>query len=207
MIMINNEHAYPASPPVGDLGGYKIVLGSQSPRRRELLSGLDIAFEVRLIPDIEEVYPDTLWKEEIPVYVAQLKAEAYKEVMSADTFLITADTIVWLDGKVYGKPRDEEDAKVMLRTLSGKTHEVITGVCLTTCEKQQTFYAISSVKFADLKEKEIEYYIQKYKPYDKAGAYGVQEWIGYIGVESLSGSFYNVMGLPVRMLYQYLREW
>ncbi|GHT46942.1 Maf-like protein [Bacteroidia bacterium] len=190
-----------------NLSKYRIILGSQSPRRRELLSGLDIDFEVRLIPDIEEVYPKTLWKEEIPVYVAQLKAKAYKEVMSADTFLITADTIVWLDGKVYGKPRNEEDAKVMLRTLSGKTHEVITGVCLTTREKQQTFYAVSSVKFADLKEKEIEYYIQKYKPYDKAGAYGVQEWIGYIGVESLNGSFYNVMGLPVRMLYQYLKEW
>jgi septum formation protein len=192
---------------VNNLAGYKIVLGSQSPRRRELLSGLDIDFEVRLIPDIEEVYPDSLQKEEIPVYIAQLKAEAYKEGMDDDTFLITADTIVWLDGKVYGKPRDEADAKAMLRTLSGKTHEVITGVCLTTLEKQKIFHAVSSVKFADLKETEIEYYIQKYKPYDKAGAYGVQEWIGYIGVESLSGSFYNVMGLPVRMLYQYLREW
>jgi septum formation protein len=189
------------------LNTYKIVLGSQSPRRKELLSGLDIDFEVRSMPDMEENYPHSLWKEEIPLYIARQKAEAYRPEMDDDTLLITADTIVWLDGNVYGKPADEAGAKEMLRILSGKTHEVITGVCLTTHEKQQTFYAVSSVKFAVLEEKEIDYYIRTYKPYDKAGAYGVQEWIGYIGVESLNGSFYNVMGLPVKMLYQYLREW
>jgi septum formation protein len=190
------------------LDRYKLVLGSQSPRRRELLAGLDRDFEVQAMPDMEENYPDGLWKEEIPVYIARQKAAAYlKAGMNDDTLLITADTIVWLDGTVYGKPADENEAKEMLRTLSGKTHEVITGVCLTTCEKQKTFYAVSSVKFADLDEEEIDYYIRKYRPYDKAGAYGVQEWIGYIGVESLSGSFYNVMGLPVRMLYRSLREW
>ena len=190
-----------------NLSKYKIVLGSNSPRRRELVSGLDISYKVIALPDVDESYPDNLWKEEIPVYVAQLKAEAYQKMMSDDTFLITADTIVWLNGQVYGKPRDEEEAIVMLRTLSGQTHEVITGVCLTTREKQQAFYAVSSVKFSVLEEDEIEYYVRKYKPYDKAGAYGVQEWIGYIGVESLSGSFYNVMGLPVRLLYKYLKGW
>ncbi|GHU69509.1 Maf-like protein [Bacteroidia bacterium] len=190
-----------------NLSQYKIILGSQSPRRRELLSGLDIAFEVKPMPDIEESYPPTLWKEEIPVYIAREKADAYKSVMSDNTFLITADTIVWLAGKVYGKPQNEEEAQAMLRILSGQTHEVITGVCLSTKERQQAFYAVSLVKFAELDENEIEYYVRKYRPYDKAGAYGVQEWIGYIGVESLSGSFYNVMGLPVRLLYKYLKEW
>ena len=190
-----------------NLANYKIVLASHSPRRRELVSGLDIPYEVTALPNIDESYPDTLQKEEIPVYIARLKAEAYRKVMGDDTFLITADTIVWLNGRVYGKPQDETDAHAMLCALSGQTHEVITGVCLTTCEKQQSFYAVSSVKFADLEEDEIEYYIRKYQPYDKAGAYGVQEWIGYIGVESLTGSFYNVMGLPVRLLYKHLKEW
>jgi septum formation protein len=190
-----------------NLSQYKIVLGSQSPRRRELLSGLDVAFDVKPMPDVEESYPSTLWKEEIPVYIARKKADAYQSVMSDDTFLITADTIVWLAGKVYGKPQNEDEAKAMLRILSGQTHEVITGVCLSTKERQQAFYAVSLVKFAELDDNEIEYYVQKYRPYDKAGAYGVQEWIGYIGVESLSGSFYNVMGLPVRLLYKYLKEW
>ncbi len=190
-----------------NLSEYKIILGSNSPRRKELLSGLDISYETRGLPDIDESYPSTLWKEEIPVYLSKLKANAYKDLMEDNSLLITADTIVWQEGKVYGKPADEEEAKEMLRILSGKTHEVITGVCLTSKEKQKSFYAVSLVKFAELEEKEIEYYVKKYQPYDKAGAYGVQEWIGYIGVESLKGSFYNVMGLPVRMLYMYLKEW
>jgi septum formation protein len=185
---------------------YKIVLASNSPRRKELLSGLDLDYEVKTLPDVEEIYPDNLRKEEIPVYLSRLKADAYKETMEDDTLLITADTIVWLNGVVYGKPADEAEAKKMLRALSGQTHEVITGVCLTSREKQTAFYAVSQVKFASLDEKEIDYYVKKYKPYDKAGAYGVQEWIGYIGVESLNGSFYNVMGLPVRMLYSHLKE-
>ena len=186
---------------------YNIILGSNSPRRKELLSGLDLDFEVRTLPDVEETYPSTLWKEEIPVYLSKLKADAYKACIDDKTLLITADTIVWLDAKVYGKPTNEEDAKEMLRKLSGKTHEVITGVCLTTKDKQKAFFALSKVKFATLNEDEIEYYIAKYKPYDKAGSYGVQEWIGYVGVENLEGSFYNVMGLPVRMLYMYLKNW
>jgi septum formation protein len=190
-----------------NLSKYTVVLGSNSPRRKELLLGLDIKYEVKVLPGIEETYPEGLRKEEIPVYIAQLKAEAYRAFMEEDTLLITADTIVWLEDKVYGKPENEAEAKEMLRALSGKTHEVITGVCLTTREKQQTFHAVSSVKFTRLEEEEIDYYVKKYKPYDKAGAYGVQEWIGYIGVESLSGSFYNVMGLPVRMLYMHLKDW
>jgi septum formation protein len=190
-----------------NLSQYKIILASNSPRRKELLSGLDLDYEVKTLPDIEEIYPDHLWKEEIPVYLARLKANAYQSQMEANTLLITADTIVWSNDTVYGKPLDEIDAKKMLRALSAKTHEVITGVCLTSATKQVVFHALSQVKLAALEEKEIDYYVEKYKPFDKAGAYGVQEWIGYIGVESLTGSFYNVMGLPVKMLYSHLKKW
>ena len=185
---------------------YQIILASNSPRRKELMSGLDIPFEIKTLPDIEESYPDTLQKEEIPLYLAKLKADAYKTLMQDNTFLITADTIVWLDGEVYGKPKNEAEAKYMLQKLSGRTHEVFTGVCLTTRQKQKSFFDISKVTFAVLSEAEIDYYVKKYKPFDKAGAYGVQEWIGYVGVEHLEGSFYNVMGLPVRLLYKYLKE-
>lgn len=190
-----------------NLSNYKIVLGSNSPRRRELLSGLDISYEVRPMPDIDESYPSDLWKEEIPVFIARQKADAYRSMMDDDTLLITADTIVWIDGTVLGKPVDEQDARRMLRTLSGQMHEVITGVCLTTRRRQCAFHALSEVKFADLDDDEIDYYLEKYRPYDKAGSYGVQEWIGYIGVEHLNGSFYNVMGLPVRMLYKQMKDW
>ncbi|MDR0427888.1 MAG: Maf-like protein [Dysgonamonadaceae bacterium] len=190
-----------------NLSEYKIILASNSPRRKELLSGLGLEFEVKLLSEVEENYPPALQKEEIPIYLAKLKADACYPFLKKDTFLITADTIVWLGGKIFGKPQDAVEAKAMLRELSGKTHEVITGVALTTLEKQKMFYAVSNVKFAELTEEEIDYYIEKYKPFDKAGAYGVQEWIGYVGVENLQGSFYNVMGLPVRMLYMYLKEW
>jgi len=184
---------------------YDIILASNSPRRKELLAGLDIPFEVKTLLDIDESYPENLSGQEIPVYIAKAKADAYKQFLNTKSLLITADTIVWLENKVYGKPVDAADAFSMLQALSGKTHEVITGVCLTTTEKQVAFSAVSKVKFATLEDTEIRYYIEKYKPYDKAGSYGVQEWIGYIGVESLEGSFYNVMGLPVRMLYQHLK--
>jgi septum formation protein len=190
-----------------NLSKFKIILGSNSPRRKELLQGLDLPYEVKTLPNIEESYPSHLRKEEIPIHVAQLKAKAYQAFMTNETFLITADTIVWLENQAFGKPENEQEAKNMLRTLSDKTHEVITAVCLTTRTRQQTFHTISSVKFARLDDSEIDYYIKNYKPYDKAGAYGVQEWIGYIGVESLTGSFYNVMGLPVRVLYKHLKEW
>jgi len=190
-----------------NLSKYKIVLASNSPRRQELLAGLDISFEVKTIPDIDESYPGTLKKEEIPVFIAKKKAQAYQTYLKSNTLLITADTIVWLDGNVYGKPENEQAAKEMLQILSGKTHEVITGVCLTGMNKQKTFHISSRVKFSEIQDEEIDYYVKKYKPFDKAGAYGVQEWIGYIGVENLEGSFYNVMGLPVRVLYTYLKDW
>ncbi len=176
------------------LKDYHIILASNSPRRRELLSGLDLVYEVRVLPDIDESYPENLSKEEIPVYIARKKAAAYKSLIATNDLLITADTIVWLNGKVYGKPTDKADAQQMLRALSGQTHEVLTGVCIADKTKEKSFCAISKVKFAELEEDEIIYYIDKYKPTDKAGSYGVQEWIGYIGVESIEGSFYNVMG-------------
>ena len=186
---------------------YNIILGSQSPRRQELLHGLDVNFTVNVIAGLEENYPATLQGEEIPMFLAQQKAEAYVSVLTPHDMLITADTIVWLDGIVYGKPKDEADAKKMLRALSGKTHDVITGVCVTTTERQETFAAVSKVTFAPFSDNEINYYIEKYQPMDKAGSYGVQEWIGYIGVERIDGSFYNVMGLPVQRLYTLLKNW
>lgn len=189
------------------LKGYEIILASNSPRRKELLSGLDIDYTIKTLPDIDESYPEGLEKEEIPVYIAKAKALSYKDLLNDKHLIITADTIVWLNGKVYGKPQDEEEAKTMLRHLSGQTHEVLTGVCIADRHKEKTFCAVSKVRFAELDEEEIDYYIDRYKPYDKAGSYGVQEWIGYIGVEKIEGSFYNVMGLPVRMLYKELKEW
>ena len=186
---------------------YNIILGSQSPRRQELLHGLDVNFTVNVIDGLEENYPATLQGEEIPMFLAQQKADAYRNTLTPQDMLITADTIVWLDGVVYGKPKDEADAKKMLRALSGKTHDVITGVCVTTTERQETFAAISKVTFASFSDDEINYYIEKYRPMDKAGSYGVQEWIGYIGVEHIDGSFYNVMGLPVQRLYTLLKNW
>lgn len=190
-----------------NIAPYKIILGSGSPRRKELLAGLDIDFEIKSMPDVDESFPDTLQREEIPIFISKLKADAYKKDLQDNTLLITADTIVYSEEKVYGKPQNAEDAKQMLRDLSGKTHEVITGVCITSLTKQIAFHAISKVRFAELDEEEIDYYVNKYDPKDKAGSYGVQEWIGYIGVEYLEGSFYNVMGLPVRMLYKHLKEW
>lgn len=185
---------------------YHILLGSNSPRRRELLAGLDLDFEVKVIPGLEEHYPPTLQPEEIPVFLARQKAEAYIPALSDKTLLITADTIVWNQNKVIGKPKDREDAIQMLQSLSGHEHHVVTGVCLTTTEKQKAFSVVSTVKFAALTDEEISYYVDKYRPFDKAGAYGIQEWIGYIGVESINGSFYNVMGLPVQRLYQELKK-
>lgn len=188
------------------LTDYKIILASNSPRRKELLSGLNIQYEVKTLSDIDESYPDDLQGEDIAVYIAKEKANAYREFLENDTLLITADTIVLLDGKVYGKPENEEDAKRMLRELSGRTHEVITGVCITTKGKQHAFGVSSEVRFACLEEAEIDYYVTNYKPLDKAGAYGVQEWIGYVAVEYISGSYFNIMGLPIQRLYQELKR-
>ena len=187
-----------------NLEKYKVILASGSPRRRELMAGLGVNYEVRILPDVDESYPDTLQGEEIPLYIAKEKADAYIPMMQPDELIITADTIVWLDGKVLCKPRDREDALQMLRTMSGRTHEVFTGVCITTTDWQRSFTAQTEVRFATLSEDEIIYYVDNFKPMDKAGAYGVQEWIGFIGVENISGSYYNIMGLPVQKLYREL---
>ena len=184
------------------ISNYKVLLGSNSPRREELLSGIDIDFEVKVLPDIDESYPDNLPSEEIAEYVAALKAKAYLTSLQEDELLLTADTIVLLDGIVLGKPVDKEDAKEMLRELSGKTHRVITGVCLTSITKQISFSATSEVEFGELSNQEIEYYVENYSPMDKAGAYGVQEWIGYIAVKHINGSYYNIMGLPIQRVYR-----
>ena len=189
-----------------NLKKYRIVLASNSPRRKELLSGLGIEYMVRTLPDIDESFPETLIGEEIPAFIAKNKADAYRTNMEADELVITADTIVWIDGKVLGKPEDKRDAFEMLRELSGASHQVITGVCLTTCKWQKSFTATTEVTFAQLTDEEIEYYVDRYAPMDKAGAYGVQEWIGFIGVESISGSYFNVMGLPIQRLYGELKK-
>jgi len=182
---------------------YKIILASKSPRRRELLGGLDLPFEV-IIHEVEEVFPDNLPMEEIPVYLSKLKAEPFLKELKSDSLVITADTIVWIDGVVLGKPNDYEHAATMLRQLSGKKHVVVTGVCLTSKEKQVSFSASTDVWFKNLTDRELDYYLKNYHPYDKAGSYGVQEWIGYIAIERIEGSYFNVMGLPVHRLYEEL---
>ena len=187
-----------------NLKKYKVILASNSPRRKELLAGLGVDYEVRTLPDVDESYPETLQGADIPLYIAKEKADAHVAMMQPGELMITADTIVWLDGKVLGKPRDREDALHMLRTMSGRTHEVFTGVCITTTDWQRSFTAQTEVRFATLSEEEIAYYVDNFQPMDKAGAYGVQEWIGFIGVENISGSYYNIMGLPVQKLYREL---
>jgi septum formation protein len=188
-----------------NLKKYSIILGSQSPRRQELLKGLDIPFTVQ-VTDIEETYPSHLQAEEIAIFLAELKAKSFIPEINNNTLVITADTIVWHEGKVFGKPTDINDAKRMLQHLSGKTHEVYTGVCISTKQKKVSFFAVSHVRFAKLGEDEINYYLSRYKPLDKAGAYGVQEWIGYVVVEHIDGSYFNVMGLPIQRLYQELKQ-
>lgn len=196
-----------------DLKKYSVVLASNSPRRKELLSGLGINFSVKMLPDVDESFPDTLKGEEIPLFIARKKADAYKVLFSSVTsneveeplLVITADTIVWLEDEVLGKPANATEARAMLSKLSGKKHQVITGVCLTTASWQKSFAAVSEVQFSSLTEEEMDYYIHNYCPYDKAGAYGVQEWIGFIGVESIQGSYFNVMGLPIQRLYRELK--
>ena len=189
-----------------NLKKYNIVLASNSPRRKELMSGLGVDYVVKTLPDVDESYPDTLQGTEIPAYISREKADAYKSLIQPDELLITADTIVWLNGEVLGKPKGREGAIDMLRKLSGTSHQVITGVCLTTSDWQKSFTAVTDVTFATLTVEVIIYFVDKYTPMDKAGAYGVQEWIGFIGVESISGSYFNVMGLPIQRLYQELKR-
>ncbi len=188
-----------------NLKNYKLVLASGSPRRQQLMRNLGLDFEVS--PSfLEEFYPEELGMTAIPVYLAQLKAEAMKDQMKENELLITADTIVWKDDKVLCKPASREEAIRILESLSGCQHQVITGMHLQSVSKKVSFHAVTEVWFDDLSEEEIIYYVDNYKPYDKAGAYGIQEWIGYVGIYKIEGSFYNVMGLPVHKLYQYLKD-
>jgi septum formation protein len=182
----------------------KLILSSNSPRRKELLAGLDIPFEVRVVKGIDESFPNDLPTDEIAEFVSKKKAAAY--AVAEDEIVITADTIVVLDGDVLGKPRDLDDATAMLRRLSGRTHRVITGVTLKNEVKQTSFSVVSEVTFKSLSDDEISYYVHRYQPLDKAGAYGIQEWIGYVGVTSLSGSYFNVVGFPVQRIYEVLRK-
>lgn len=185
---------------------YNIILSSNSPRRKELLAGLDLDFEVRVIPGIDESYPEDMPVGEIAEYIASKKSDAYKSLIKGNDLVLTADTVVILGDKVLGKPANRDDAKGMLRLLSGKTHHVITGVCLMTKDKQRHFSVVTDVSFKELSDAEIDYYVERYKPLDKAGAYGIQEWIGHIGVTSIAGSYFNVMGLPVQRIYTELQN-
>jgi len=189
---------------VEKLKDYKIILASQSPRRKALLEDLGLRFEIRPV-DVEESYPTNLQAQEIPLYLSQLKAKAFNfEELCENCLIITADTIVWQNKQVLSKPKDENDAKRILNLLSGNSHEVITGVTFKTREESHSFYSNTKVYFKQLTKEEIEYYITNFKPFDKAGAYGIQEWIGYIGIEKIEGSYFNVVGLPVQKLYSEL---
>ena len=196
---------------------FKIILASNSPRRRELLAGLDVPFEVKVIKGIDERYPATLDAYQVAEYISKKKAEAYRSLLSDDVLVLTADTVVIAPtadeqndkegkGVILGKPKDAQEARAMLQMLSGKTHHVVTGVCLTSSEKQHSFSVVTEVSFKTLTEQEIAYYIDHYKPFDKAGAYGIQEWIGYIGCTGLKGSYFNVMGLPAQRIYEELQK-
>ena len=180
---------------------YKIVLASNSPRRKELLAGLGFDFEVRVIDGIDESYPASLPAAQVAQYIAEKKADAYRATLRPDELIITADTVVIVGDDILGKPADAADAARMLREISGRTHQVTTGVSLLTLQKQRSFSVTTDVTFKQLSDEEIVYYVENYRPFDKAGAYGIQEWIGYVGVTGLRGSYFNVMGLPVQRIY------
>ena len=189
-----------------NLNKYHIILASKSPRRQELLRGMGVDFEI-LTKETPENYPNDLPLDEVPKYLSLQKSLAFKDdELPADYLLITSDTVVICEGEILGKPKDREDAARMLELLSGKTHHVVTGVTVRSAAKTESFAVRSNVTFAELEQDEIAYYIEHCKPFDKAGAYGIQEWIGYVGISGLEGSFYNVMGLPTRKLYQCLKS-
>lgn len=189
-----------------NLQKYNIILASNSPRRRDLLQRMGLTFKVKTLLGIDESYPPMLKGEEIVKYISEHKAAAYKESMTDDDLLITADTIVCIDDKVLGKPHDEMEAHRMLDLLAGRTHQVITGVTVSTKNKKESFAVITHVKMSVLSSEEIDYYITNNLPFDKAGSYGIQEWIGMIAVEDIRGSYWNVMGLPVTQLYKVLKK-
>lgn len=188
-----------------NLEGYDIVLASQSPRRVELLAGLGIEFRQYLIQDIDESYPNDLPTEEVVAYICHSKAKAYKSIVRENSLIITADTVVIVEGEILGKPQDEADARRMLRLLSGRRHKVMTAVTLLTAQGEQSFIDEAWVYFDTLDEDDMNYYLDQYKPYDKAGSYGIQEWIGYRAIERIEGSFYTIMGLPVQALAKVLK--
>lgn len=188
-----------------------LILASNSPRRKELLAGLGMPFTVKTLDGIDESYPQNLVGEQIPMHIANKKADAYANIIQDNEMVITADTIVYLEengiGNVLGKPHDKIQAQKMLKTLAGKTHQVITAVCILTKKRRKVFAVTTNVSFDLLTEDEINFYIDNYKPYDKAGAYGIQEWIGFVAVNKIEGSYFNVVGLPVQRLYQEIKNW
>ena len=190
---------------LNNLEDYQLILASQSPRRHQMLKELGLDFKIQT-KDVEEVYPDHLKGEEIPVYLAKLKAEAFVLDLNEKELVITADTIVCVDDMVLGKPKDRDEAVSMLKLLSGRSHQVISGVCLKSKEKEASFSTTTHVHFKELSLEEIDYYIDNYKPFDKAGAYGIQEWIGFVGIDGIEGSYFNVVGLPIQRLYQELNK-
>lgn len=189
-----------------NLSKYHVILASNSPRRRELLGQLGLDFDVKTLQDIDETYPNTLKGADVALYIAKKKADAYRSIISSDELVITADTIVCVDGEILGKPVDGDDARRMLRMLSGKIHQVVTAVSIATATMSREFSVTTDVRFATLTDVIIDHYVENYRPFDKAGSYGIQEWIGYVGVESVNGSFFNVIGLPVQRLYQELLQ-
>lgn len=184
----------------------RLILASRSPRRRELLGDCDLPFEVADSYEVEEIFPEELPADEVAEYLSRLKADGYPWPLAEGDILITADTVVINDGRILGKPTDREAAIEMIRSLAGHTHRVVTGVTIRSAKRSVSFSSSSEVRFRELEPDEIEYYIDTYRPYDKAGAYGIQEWIGCTAIESISGSFYNVMGLPVAALYRQLKQ-
>ena len=185
---------------------YRIILASASPRRKELLSKLDIDFTVKVLHDVDESFPTSLPVVQVPQYISRKKADAYRQEMQENDMVITADTVVAVGRRILGKPKSAEEARVMLKLLSDRYHRVVTGVTIMTAKRTETFATVSRVRFTRLNDEGIDYYISKYKPFDKAGAYGIQEWIGMVGITELNGSYFNVMGLPVQRLYAKLKE-
>lgn len=185
---------------------HKIILASGSPRRQQFFKDLDLDFEIRL-KEIDEIYPEHLQAQEIPIYLAKLKSAAFEGELHQNEILITSDTIVWHNDQALGKPTDFDDAAKMLQSLSGKTHTVYTAVCFKTSLKSEVITAQTQVKMHELSGEEIIYYLKKYQPFDKAGSYGIQDWIGQVGVASINGTYTNVMGLPVDLVYQQLKNW
>lgn len=190
---------------LNNLNDYQIILASQSPRRHQMLRELGVSFEIK-IREVDEIYPEGLRPEEVPLYLAELKSKAFEKDLESNQLVITADTIVCIDEWILGKPVDRADAINMLKALSGRSHQVISGVCLQSVEKKVSFSTITHVHFKVLSDEEINYYIENYKPFDKAGAYGIQEWIGFIGIDGIEGSYFNVVGLPIQRLYQELSK-